>query len=61
MKGNIHYGLNVYPMVEVTEDQMDRLVRAGGDGITWPYRFSSVTKRIWPEPRPEAEVFFREK
>jgi hypothetical protein len=45
-------------MVEITEAEMDKLVRGSGDSMEWPYRFCPETKRVWPKPRPNAEIFY---
>lgn len=58
MTGLIHIGLSTYQMVEVTEHEMDELMRKGGDSLKWPLRFSPVTKRVWPKPPRGSEVSF---
>jgi hypothetical protein len=57
MRAFIRYGLSTYQMVEVTEAEMDKL-QQGGDGILWPHRFSPETRRVYPEPREQAELIF---
>lgn len=60
MKGFIYIGTSLYQMLEVTEAEMDRLMKRSGDSQEWPLRFSPVTKRIWPKPPKGSEVFFYE-
>ena len=58
MKGFIHIGLSTYQMVEVSESEMDALIKEG-DGQSWPFRFDHK-KRIFPAPRDGWEPFFYE-
>jgi hypothetical protein len=58
VKGFIQYGNSTYRMVEITEAEMDKLIRESGDSMEWPYRFCPETKRVWPPPRKGAEVFY---
>jgi hypothetical protein len=60
VKGFIRYGHSTYQMVEITETEMDKLVRGSGDSMEWPYRFCPETKRVWPAPRPNAEIFYND-
>jgi hypothetical protein len=46
-------------MVEITEAEMTKLIREGGDSQEWPLRFDR-RKRVWPRPPARAEVFFYE-
>jgi hypothetical protein len=47
-------------MVEITEAEMDKLIQGNGDSLVWPHRFCAETKRVWPPPRDNAEVFYYE-
>jgi hypothetical protein len=56
MKAFIHIGLNPYQMLEVSEAEMDKLLKTG-DRFDWPFRFDK-RKRVWPTPPAKTEVFF---
>jgi hypothetical protein len=60
VKGHIRYGINTYLMLEVTEHEMDELIRKHGDSWEWPHRFCPETRRVWPKPKWDAVVFYTE-
>jgi hypothetical protein len=58
MRGFIHLDFSIFQMLEVTEDEMDKLIAQGGDSqFDWPFRFDR-RKRVWPKLPDRCMVFF---